>query len=595
MRGASRKKQNSLINKEMNSFECIISHALSRFKLDMWYDMLSQLISDADTVTSLPGLQELVQSRKQKLKESGDDPAGDLVVMYFRDFFRDVGQLRRMKDVFHVRIYSVLFEYFYDVDAIQEISDVAKTQEEESGNDAGGDLNKSANMSKLKEQNLSSQIYRGGEGGTIDSQFSEEVVSELADDCIQISSIIGELKRLVFTWGNLLNDPVIDITRFTSGIDEQFKDYDNYQHFESVFKFIPDILGKSHQAIVLARNWWYKAEKIQRRINKIPAPVSQSRQVSAHRTWTVQGQHSDHQEDPDEDEDDEGDYADPDDLQESQDDLQPPQDQGNWDEEDKPNYSDELFDEEDDIMEDFGEHGDLSDEDDIFQTSDPGAIVIEKNKTPGPDNNTAMDNNIAQEQQEDIEEQQEHIDDEKNKLQPQQQDRRNRSRQRQQDKKAPQKSKPVKERKEFGADPVIENDTTEENNNVTPTVKLRELNANIDAHQRELDTQIEELQNLCERNQRVKALCEQLEDTIGNQITQRKKAQELMTVKESLEELSEQKTTSPAKRKKIDKHLDMIHDELEGLLQSGKLREYQNELLKEDLELQLAVSPTLVS
>ena len=668
MRGASRKKQNSLMHKELNNFERVISHALGRFKLDMWYDMLSQIVPEDMEVNSLAALQDLVKTEKKNLREAGEDPRENIVVMYFRDFFRDVGQLKRMKDIFHARIYSVLFEYYYDVDAIQEISDVAKSSEER--NDK-----KDKGMSKLKNKNLS-KVQKDD----MDSRFPPEVISELADDCIEISGLIGELKRLVFSWGRLLNEPEIETQLFSTGNDDQFKEYENYQNFEGVFKFIPDILQKSHQAIVLARNWWFKAEKINHRLSKIkPPPSSKSREVSGKSIKQQQEETADARAD---DRENFNDSASDEELFHAEE----------YNEE-KLEYSENEFNGEDDIMEDYGENT-LSDEEDMFLTSDPGAIVVEKHKTPVMDDDDETENNYFDNQKEinndnisrgtyrkvgfdDQDESQDErytdsesididaendaddyadndLDVEKAEVKPVRNnvqvknhdktprgknkattdkknkasnDKENKTKttitspsknkrsieleKKPKNKKSPRKSKPAKrafKKRDFAIEATTEfaseaankfateaNDDSDNDDDQTAKDKLQELNANIDAHQRELDIQIEELRTLCDRNQRVKSLCETLEETIESQISQRKKAQELMTVKESLEELKEQETTTSEKQRKINKHLDRINKELDELLQSGKLREYQNELLKEDLELQLAVSPRLVS
>ncbi|XP_072029310.1 uncharacterized protein [Amphiura filiformis] len=636
MRDANRKKQNSLMHKELNNYERVISHALGRFKLDMWYNMLSQIVPESVEINSIAALQDLVQQQKEQLQETGEDPHDNIAIMYFRDFFRDVGQLRRMKDIFHARIYSVLFEYYYDVDAIQEISDVAKSVEENNNHKGDG----TSPMSKVKKKNLS-QIQQQEQVG---SRFPPEIVAELAGDCIEISGLIGELKRLVFSWGRLLNDPDIEPQLFSSGND-QFEEYDDYQRFEGVFRFVPDILQKSHQAIVLARNWWFKAEKIQHRLSKLPPPPS--RMVSGKDKALTQTMLDDDDDSIDYDED--GSIA----------------DEFN---EDKLQYSDDFN--EDDIVEDFGEST-LSDEDDMFLKSDPGAIVLTKNsKTPSAhDNNENKDefdnekdnkheiednvfsdnhdndpdnpDNDAYGKDPDADEVEATLDEvdkaqdrakegdgnankhgigvkknknlRKNRANAGKEDagtknkkttdagkkkkaKSNASKKPKSKQSSPRKPKPPRppsehpELKFATESPQVENETGE----LMTMEKLKELNENIDAHQRELDIQIEELQGLCDRNHRVKSLCETLEETIENQVSQRKKAQELMTVKESLEELKIQETTTPDKQKKIDKHLEMINKELDQLLQSGKLREYQNELLTEDLDLQLAVSPRLV-
>ncbi|XP_077978649.1 uncharacterized protein LOC144434069 [Glandiceps talaboti] len=245
MRGASRQKQNALMNKQIASFEKLVQHGISKFSKERLHRMLTEIAPTDTRLTSFRDLRHLIEitAKSRKLSQTDSDIAQ--ISKYFNAFFNDIEHLRKMKSNFDERIYSVLYEFFYD----PVVEDIISSKK---------DMEKGASQSRRKGDILK-RLNRFSVG---DQALSIAAFEELLQECEDLSATMAELKDLDQQWQMLLDDDDIDGNIFDDESLQELAPFANYKHFEHIFRFVPDVLGKSYNATELGKRWWISAEKI---------------------------------------------------------------------------------------------------------------------------------------------------------------------------------------------------------------------------------------------------------------------------------------------------------------------------------------------
>ncbi|KAJ8024940.1 hypothetical protein HOLleu_35002 [Holothuria leucospilota] len=293
MRGSGLQKQNTLMHQQLKSFEKTLKQAEDYHNQDNLYKLISPIIPAGVHIISFDGLQRIVgQSRISKAGRKIPSQTS----LYFRAFLDDLLQfldhLHQMKDNFDERIYSVLFEYYYEI-----VFEDVKTSNHKKQTIAKRNLMKVFDLPKYAK-------FR--------KNYSKEFVDEVAADCEHLSEIMMSLQILVRKWGQLFEEGDIDVSLFSSESQIDLDKYPNCDAFEALLRFIPDVLHKSKQAHTLAYNWWCLSEKIRKKLtgkwkpktspqNTLEVPMSSrvSSRSSSH-SWTdaTSGGNTPHEQQP---------------------------------------------------------------------------------------------------------------------------------------------------------------------------------------------------------------------------------------------------------------------------------------------------------
>ncbi|XP_006816832.2 uncharacterized protein LOC100373965 [Saccoglossus kowalevskii] len=244
MRGASRQKQNALMHKQISTFEKLVQHGMSKFSKDKLHRMLTDLVPIDTKVTSFGELKQLVEN----VGKTGSYSDGVTVAKYFTAFLNDIEYLRKMKAHFDERIYSVLYEFYYDP-VVEDVISVKR------------DMGTNAKHSRRKAEIL----RRLNQAQNLPGVPS---FNELAEESENLSLAMAELKDLDQQWQMLLDDDEVDGNLFDDESSQELLSFANYNHFEHVFRFVPDVLLKSYNAIELAKRWLVSAEKINNMLYK---------------------------------------------------------------------------------------------------------------------------------------------------------------------------------------------------------------------------------------------------------------------------------------------------------------------------------------
>ncbi|PIK62431.1 hypothetical protein BSL78_00631 [Apostichopus japonicus] len=285
MRGATLQKQNTLMHKQLKSFETSLQQASNYYNADELYNLITPIIPHGVHIISFDGLKRIVgQSRLSK----GGRKISSQPSLYFRafldDFLQYLDHLYQLKYNFDEKIYSALFEYYYEV----VFEDVKTTRQ---------------NRQPFAKRNLL-KVFDLPKYAKFRKSFSKEFVSEVAADCESLSGIMITLQMLVRKWGQLCDDGDIDINLFGPESEIDLGLYPNCDAFEAIFRYVPDILYKSKQAHQLAYDWWCLAEKIRKKLTGQWKPKKASKKklevpsrredgggasTASSRSWTSEG------------------------------------------------------------------------------------------------------------------------------------------------------------------------------------------------------------------------------------------------------------------------------------------------------------------
>lgn len=175
------------------------------------------------------------------------------IIKRIEDFNQEIIYLKQMKTIFDDRIYSVLFEFYYEM-VMEEIPQATKLLER--GRRASNEV-RGSNL--LVMSNIEGYA-------ALHEPMPVKKLYDISKDCEKLFSIIHQLQNIDVRWGSLLKSEEVDVELFDPDSVHDVKLYPNYLRFEAVLRLIPDVMRKIQSAIKLTKSWWYQAERIRRRL-----------------------------------------------------------------------------------------------------------------------------------------------------------------------------------------------------------------------------------------------------------------------------------------------------------------------------------------
>ena len=232
MIGASRQKQNYAMHRQLSDFERYIQRADNLFSIERLYRELKCIVPPNQTVNSLQALRQVVHRAPRSTHRRISN-------YFFKTFFEYVGYLRRLSRVFKERIHTVLFDFFYDTMFIR----LQNTE----ANGTGAKKGKSSKKGPAQD-------------------LPPDVASEVGELCQQLSCTVDGIEETISSWEKLLEETEVDSTLFDASSEHSISQFKDCTRFQSILRLVPDVLNKSRMAVIFARAWWYKAEKIRRKL-----------------------------------------------------------------------------------------------------------------------------------------------------------------------------------------------------------------------------------------------------------------------------------------------------------------------------------------
>eukprot|EP00057_Strongylocentrotus_purpuratus_P006074 XP_011660548.1 PREDICTED: uncharacterized protein LOC105436583 [Strongylocentrotus purpuratus] len=251
MRGATGRKQNAMMHQQLKSFETMLRTFLEGHETGSLYRALARVIPHNRHVYSLDGLNDYANQWYRDREEIHVDDHS--IIKRIEEFNQEILYLKQMKTIFDDRIYSVLFEFYYEM-VMEEIPQATKLLER--GRRASNDV-RGSNL--LVMSNIEGYA-------ALHEPMPVKKLCDISKDCEKLFSIIHQLQHIDIRWGSLLKSEEVDVELFDPDSIHDVKLYPNYLRFEAVLRLIPDVMRKIQSAIKLTKSWWYQAERIRRRL-----------------------------------------------------------------------------------------------------------------------------------------------------------------------------------------------------------------------------------------------------------------------------------------------------------------------------------------
>ncbi|XP_072179339.1 uncharacterized protein [Diadema setosum] len=249
MRGATRRKQNDLMHRQIKAFEATLQRVTERHDTGALYLMLTRVVPYNQTVNAVDEVH--LQINKWYAERDGNND--DFTVSdRFMTFAQDIQYLKQMKSVFDERIYSVLFEFYYEM-VMEEIPQAIRLVEK------GGGAPSVRGSTLLVMSNIDNYA-------ALQDSMPVKTLYDISKDCEKLFEIIHQLQQVDVSWGSLLHSGDVNTTLFDPDSLKDVIAFPNHKRFEAVLRLIPDLLRKIHRAVELSKNWWYQAERIRRRL-----------------------------------------------------------------------------------------------------------------------------------------------------------------------------------------------------------------------------------------------------------------------------------------------------------------------------------------
>ncbi|XP_071490683.1 uncharacterized protein [Diadema antillarum] len=249
MRGATRRKQNDLMHRQIKAFEATLQCVTERHDTGALYLMLTRVVPYNQTVNAVDEVHHQINRWYAERDGNNDDFT---VSDRFMTFAQDIQYLKQMKSVFDERIYSVLFEFYYEM-VMEEIPQAIRLVEK------GGGAPSVRGSTLLVMSNIDNYA-------ALQDSMPVKTLYDISKDCEKLFEIIHQLQQVDVSWGSLLHSGDVNTTLFDPDSLKDVIAFPNHKRFEAVLRLIPDLLRKIHRAVELSKNWWYQAERIRRRL-----------------------------------------------------------------------------------------------------------------------------------------------------------------------------------------------------------------------------------------------------------------------------------------------------------------------------------------
>ncbi|XP_074659119.1 uncharacterized protein LOC141911915 isoform X2 [Tubulanus polymorphus] len=296
MTGASRLRQHDNLQKQIRAFEKLTRHAVNKISGDALYRMLQTLtrgvpnmrgarithkplLPNNNRIVSFKQLRHLVATLDETKRKGIQKEEVDHVIRYFRNLFKDLQFLKKLKTYFDERIYCCLYEYFYDptdLDLLIYSSDNDDANDDETDDfvDSGhsSSMRSDADESPIKTASYYDKYSRakknspssGAAAAAASASLGSETTVEGPPNKIQekqkLLFVVRKLNTVNRNWDAVLSEEEIDYRSFDEDSVHDLIQFKDVAHFEPVFRVVFDVFVKCHKSLELARTWWTLAD-----------------------------------------------------------------------------------------------------------------------------------------------------------------------------------------------------------------------------------------------------------------------------------------------------------------------------------------------
>lgn len=184
----------------------------------------------ARTIDSLAELRQVVDDFRDARRKGIQREEENHVIIFFTSFFSQVQYLRHLKHYFDERIYTCLYQYFYDPsDDLHEHKPYANGTTPDNRHASSASKRADSRKAKSKEK---------------------------------LSFAVSELFRLSQKWDQLFQEKNDYSASWEPGSANDPGHYAEARRFDYVLRLVPDLLLKAGQCLELARLWWIHANKL---------------------------------------------------------------------------------------------------------------------------------------------------------------------------------------------------------------------------------------------------------------------------------------------------------------------------------------------
>ena len=243
MAGATLLEQQKNLQQQIQAFDKLLHHAMNKFSEKKMYQMLTlacQMFPDltenlrhADHLIPSMGTLRMIYDRLEINKINRLQTEDEIPLMkYLETFFDDMEYLKDLKKYFDQRIYTCLYEYFFDpeidLDGISFVEDDKSDQGEEIF------------------------TYRS----SVDLDFKNVTNKQ------RLGYAIKDMYYMNKKWDLLYKDEELRAEIFDPDSYHEMVQYPRFVDFEYVFRVVPDIFTKAYKSIEIAKIWLLKATEV---------------------------------------------------------------------------------------------------------------------------------------------------------------------------------------------------------------------------------------------------------------------------------------------------------------------------------------------
>ena len=261
-KGTTRQYGKGCIHKQINAFERLLQHAMSRFSKENLYHMLSQVTKWVDEenkeklltnsqlafkLKSVDQLRAIVKVLKQKRRHKSTED--ELVYKHFELFLNDLLYLKDLKKYFDDEIYQKLQIYYHSENMVKSPS-TARSHGDVSYQEMG-------NSGQFTDRTDDRDSGNGSQSEIYDIKSERLSIKEKRklDFQQRFRKTMDELEDILTKWQGLLTEDTLELNDFDPDSYHELMQFSHYSQFESLLRLIPDMFAKCYKCIDLSKRW----------------------------------------------------------------------------------------------------------------------------------------------------------------------------------------------------------------------------------------------------------------------------------------------------------------------------------------------------
>lgn len=216
-------------------------------------------------ISSVLKLRELISKLEFRKRNKVTSDEEIRAIEYFNSFFQNLESLKQLKIYFDERIYVCLYEYFFCPGSEVPKPEVARkkfTKKTFWKFDSDEDNNDDEDSGHYSNGDESRDSYDNLVLST--SGFPSHVTNVLGDleEKLAFTGVVENLYNLNIRWNLLFKEGLFDMNSFEDESLDELQIYSEFEHFEPVFRLVPDLFIKCFKSVQLAKSWWMISSRL---------------------------------------------------------------------------------------------------------------------------------------------------------------------------------------------------------------------------------------------------------------------------------------------------------------------------------------------